>query len=100
MLVRAVNVRTESFMRWPCTFVIADAPIQPGKLEYTHILTPDQLGERLKVPVSWVYENTRKRANRRNTDPLPCIRMGKYLRFYWPEVEKWLERRQGGRANE
>jgi hypothetical protein len=81
------------------SFMIADAPVQPGKLDHAHILTPQELGERLKVPVSWVYENTRGRAIRRNDDPLPSIRMGKYLRFYWPEVEKWLERRQGGQAN-
>ena len=81
------------------SFTIADAPIQPGKLEPTDILTPEQLAERLKVQVSFIYENTRARAGRRNPDPLPCIRMGKYLRFYWPEVEKWLARRQGGRPN-
>jgi hypothetical protein len=81
------------------SFLIADAPVQPGKLEPSHILTPEQLAERLQVQVSFVYENTRARAGRRNADPLPCIRMGKYLRFYWPEVEKWLARRQGGHAN-
>jgi excisionase family DNA binding protein len=81
------------------SFLIADAPIQPGKLEPSHILTPEQLAERLQVQVSFIYENTRSRAGRRNDDPLPFIRMGKYLRFYWPEVEKWLQRRQGGRAN-
>jgi hypothetical protein len=81
------------------SFMIADAPIQPGKLEPSHILTPEQLAERLQVQVSFIYENTRARAGVRNADPLPFIRMGKYLRFYWPEVEKWLQRRQGGRAN-
>jgi predicted DNA-binding transcriptional regulator AlpA len=81
------------------TFMIADRPIEPGHLEAQHILRPEELAERLKVDVSWVYENTRKRASVRKTDPLPSIRMGKYLRFYWPEIEKWLERHQGGRAN-
>jgi hypothetical protein len=78
------------------TFVIAEKPIEPGQLDSNHILRPTELAERLKVPVSWVYENTRNRASVRNADPLPSIRMGKYLRFYWPEVEKWLSRRQGG----
>jgi len=82
----------------PCTFTIADKPIEPGHLDASHILTPEELAERLKVPVTWVYENTRSRAKVRNADPLPAIRMGKYLRFYWPEVEKWLERRQEGEA--
>jgi len=80
-------------------FVIADTAIEPGKLNPTNLLTPEQLAECLKVEVSWVYEQTRTRADRRNADPLPCIRMGKYLRFYWPAVEKWLERRQGGQGN-
>ena len=78
-------------------FAIADAPIDPGKLNPTNLLTPEELADSLKVEVSWVYDQTRSRAAVRNDDPLPCIRMGKYLRFYWPEVEKWLERRQGGR---
>jgi len=100
MQSRTLNLERRSIgERGYCTFSIADAPLEPGKLDPAHILRPEQLGERLKVPVSWVYENTRRRAGRRSADPLPCIRMGKYLRFYWPEVEKWLERRQGGQAN-
>ena len=78
------------------TFTIASKPIEPGQLDGKHILTPEQLAERLQVPVTWVYEQTRNRMSIRNADPVPNIRMGKYLRFYWPEVEKWLERRQGG----
>lgn len=81
------------------SFMIADAPIQPGRLEPTHILTPEQLAKRLQVQVTFIYENTRARAGHRTADPLPFIRMGKYLRFYWPEVEKWLQRRQGGQRN-
>jgi len=79
-----------------CTFTIADRPIEPGQLDAKHILTPESLADCLKVPVSWVYDQTRSRATTRNADSLPTIRMGKYLRFYWPEVEKWLERRQEG----
>jgi hypothetical protein len=78
------------------TFTIADRPIEPGQLEPRHILTPQELAKRLKVEATWVYDQTRQRAITRNADPLPCIRLGKLLRFYWPEVEKWLERRQGG----
>jgi len=81
------------------TFMAADRPIEPGQLEARHILTPEELAGRLKVEVSWVYENTRKRASVRKIDPLPNIRMGKYLRFYWPEIEKWLERHQGGQKD-
>jgi len=32
----------------------------------------------------------------RASDPLPCIRFGKYVRFAWlsPELEQWLSRRR------
>jgi len=87
--------RKHAGMSEAATFMIADRPIEPGHLDAQHILTPEELAGRLKVEVSWVYENTRKRASVRKTDPLPSIRMGKYLRFFWPEIEKWLERHQG-----
>ena len=96
--MQSLNLKSER-RKTQQTFTIASRPIEPGELDATYILTPEQLAERLEVPVSWVYENTRKRASKRNADPLPSIRMGKYLRFYWPEVEKWLERRQGEQDN-
>ena len=52
------------------------APIDPADL-----LTPKQLAEKLQVKVSWVFEQTRQRSKIRNKTPLPCIRLGKYLRF-------------------
>ena len=61
-----------------------------GAIAPSDILTPEQLAERLQVGVSWVFEQTRNRAKIRNKTPLPCHRMGKYLRFYWPEVSEWL----------
>lgn len=59
--------------------------LDPGDL-----LTPDELAARLKVPKSWVFEQTRDRAKVRNKMPLPCIHMGKYLRFSWAAVSEWL----------
>ncbi len=59
------------------------------------ILTPTQVAERLQVKPSWVYEQTRERAEVRNPDPLPYIKMGRYLRFDWNDVLEWLERRKG-----
>ena len=55
------------------------------------ILTPEQLAERLQVKKSWVFEQTRNRAKVRNARPLPCIRLGKYLRFSWVQVSEWLQ---------
>jgi predicted DNA-binding transcriptional regulator AlpA len=56
------------------------------------ILTPEQLAQRLQVKPSWVYEQTRDRACIRDADPLPRIKMGRYLRFDWQDVVGWLDR--------
>jgi hypothetical protein len=64
---------------------------QTGRIEPADILTPKELADRLKVSKSWVFEQTRERAKVRNKKPpLPCIRLGKYLRFDWNEVSAWL----------
>ena len=52
----------------------------------------DQLAARLAVPQTWVREKTRERAQLRDKDPLPVVRLGKYVRFNWPDIEKWLAR--------
>lgn len=62
----------------------------PAPLDPLDLLTPEELAARLKVPKSWVFEQTRTRASVRNKTPLPCIRLGKYLRFSWIQVSAWL----------
>lgn len=47
-------------------------PIDP-----TQILTLSETAKRLKVSERWVYEKTRSRCQ----NPLPVIRIGRYLRF-------------------
>ncbi len=59
-------------------------------LDPNDILTPAQLAARLQVPKTWVFEQTRERAKIRNKNPLPVIRLGKYLRFSWIAVSEWL----------
>lgn len=60
------------------------------------ILTVEDVAELLRVPISWVYERTRKRA----ADRLPGFRLGKYWRFREADVLAWLERqRVGARPN-
>jgi hypothetical protein len=57
------------------------------------LLTAVELAERLRVPVSWIREQTRSRSL--NDDPLPHLRLGRYVRFQWgsPELDAWLNRR-------
>jgi predicted DNA-binding transcriptional regulator AlpA len=64
--------------------------VSQPRLEPGDILTPQQLAERLQVSRSWVFEQTRRRAKARNKRPLPCIRLGKYLRFSWVQVCDWM----------
>ncbi len=51
------------------------------------ILTPEELAERLKVSVGWIYEKRRPRC----VSPLPAIPMGRTIRFDWDAIVKWLE---------
>ena len=53
------------------------------------LLTISELSQKLKVAVSWLYSRTREKGE--NT--IPVIRVGKYLRFSFEEVEKWLKRK-------
>jgi excisionase family DNA binding protein len=43
------------------------------------LLAPEELAERLKVPVSWVYEQSRQ-------GNIPTVRVGRYIRFRLQEV--------------
>jgi excisionase family DNA binding protein len=56
------------------------------------LLTIEDVAQLLKVPVSWVYERTR----RRTSDRIPGFRLGKYWRFRHSEIFKWLESLRAG----
>jgi predicted DNA-binding transcriptional regulator AlpA len=56
------------------------------RLKAEDILTPEEVAARLKVPESWVYEKTRVRCR----NPIPCLRLGRYIRFDWLAVIAWL----------
>ncbi len=62
---------------------VAVIPIDPSD-----IITLAELAERLKVSQRWVYEKSRRRCQ----NPLPCIRIGRYLRFNWLDVSAWLQK--------
>jgi excisionase family DNA binding protein len=56
------------------------------------LLSVEDVAALLQVPVSWVYERTR----RRGRDRLPGFHLGKYWRFDEGEVRAWLEQQRGG----
>jgi len=70
-------------------------PAQPTPLDPSDLLTPEQLAARLQVSKSWVFEQTRNRARVRTAKALPCIRLGKYLRFSWVAVCQWMAQNNG-----
>ncbi len=59
------------------------SPGQPAM----EILTPEEVAKRLKVKVSWIYEKRRPRTK----NPIPCLPLGRYIRFDWNQVLKWLD---------
>jgi len=50
-----------------------------GNGQTAELLTPEDLADRLKVPVSWVYEQSRQ-------GNIPTHRIGRYIRFDLHEV--------------
>ena len=66
---------------------------KPSSAQRFELLTTEELAERLRVPPSWIREQTRSRSL--EGDPLPHLRLGRYVRFQWgsPELEAWLRRR-------
>jgi hypothetical protein len=63
-----------------------------GAGPFYEVLTAEELATRWRVPETWVREQTRSRC----ADPIPHIRLGRYVRFSWnsPELAAWWKRRQ------
>lgn len=53
------------------------------------ILSVPQVAELLGVPESSIYEYTRYRGSHQ-PNPLPCRRVGRYLKFLEPDVLEWF----------
>ena len=65
--------------------------VVPTPIDPSQILTLEEVAERLKVTPRFVYEKTR----RTSPNPIPVMRIGRFLRFHWPEVSDWLSRSGG-----
>lgn len=57
------------------------------------VIDAQELGKRWHVTISWVREYTR---SDRTGDPIPHVRLGKYIRFEWgsPHLDQWFARRR------
>ncbi len=59
-------------------------------LKKDELVTLQDVASRLKVRPSFLYAPSR----RKGPDPIPCVKVGKYLRYDLDEVREWLERQQ------
>ncbi len=53
-----------------------------------------ELANRWRVPESWIRNHTRARTPK--DDRIPCIRLGRYVRFEWgsPRLAEWLAKKR------
>jgi predicted DNA-binding transcriptional regulator AlpA len=72
---------------------VSDAPYhgESGQV-LDALLTVDDVAAIFKVSKSWVYEHTRSRGASRS-ERLPCVKIGKYLRFESRAVRAFLEKK-------
>jgi hypothetical protein len=63
---------------------------QPIKQSLRKFWVVTELADCLRVRPRWVYDNIRSSS----PDPIPCLKLGKYIRFNpeSPEFQAWLER--------
>jgi predicted DNA-binding transcriptional regulator AlpA len=70
--------------------LFSESGTSPTALDPQQILTLEEVAARLKVSPRWCYEKTRRRCS----NPLPCIRIGRYIRFDWIRVSAWLRQQE------
>jgi excisionase family DNA binding protein len=84
--VRADVVDPGGGLNGPSHAASDHAATEGERKEENHLLTVGEVAELLQVPVSWVYEQTRRRCPSR----IPGFRLGKYWRFSPEDVTAWL----------
>jgi hypothetical protein len=60
-------------------------------MSQSEVIDSTELAKRLNVPETWVRSRTNLK---RTTDPIPHLRLGRYVRFSWgsEQLEEWLRR--------
>ena len=51
---------------------------------HQYLIGINEIAKKLDVPVSWLYSRTR-------TNDIPCVRVGKYVKFEESDVWEWLK---------
>ena len=66
--------------------------------ESEQLLDVEGLAKALGVKPTWIYEQTRKKADPKKTElkdqPIPHLRVGRYPRFELSKVKAWMKARQ------
>jgi hypothetical protein len=75
---------------------IADVPkmSRTGGNDAPELIDSAELAARWRVPESWIRNHTRERTPK--DDRIPCIRLGRYVRFEWgsARLQQWLEKQR------
>ena len=60
----------------------------------SEIVDAAELAARWRVPESWIRNRTRARTPKE--ERIPCVRLGRYVRFEWgsPRLAEWLEKKR------
>lgn len=60
----------------------------------TELIDSAELAARWRVPASWIRNRTRSRTPRE--ERIPCLRLGRYVRFEWGSVplSEWLAKKR------
>jgi len=74
---------------------MADVPLMSQNIgNGPEIIDSAELASRWRVPVSWIRNRTRARTPRE--ERIPCVRLGRYVRFEWgsPQLAEWLAKKR------
>jgi excisionase family DNA binding protein len=72
----------------PGRAAVADAGDAGERLVGGSLLSAAEVAEMLGVPVSWVYEQSRR-------GRIPTVTLGRYRRYRRGSIEAWLEQLEG-----
>jgi len=67
---------------------------QAAGFHAAELIDSTELAKRLRVPESWIRNRTRARTPRE--ERIPCLRLGRYVRFEWGSVPllEWLSKKR------